>query len=129
MSGGSDPDYSTLSNLDPQSYKFRVVSAEDVQRFEDRCGSEVVALGSQMEARMVNNEQYSQAQVRYAHGEYQAENSRLIAFCRGEVFGVRQEARQHQDYWISEVASHQNMLKEVQQHFLQECNDKQQMTK
>ena len=105
--------------VNPQNYEFRVVSTDDVQRFEGLCGSEVAALGSQMEARMMNQEQYSQAQVRYAHGEYQAENSRFIAFCRDEVFGVRQEALQHQNYWISEVGHHQNMMKESQNNLLQ----------
>ena len=78
-----------------------------------------------MEARMEHDAQYNQEQLSFAHREFQAENSRIIDFCRHEYEGVKQEALRHQQYWISEVGEHQQMLADVQANLLREWGTRQ----
>ena len=67
-----------------------------------------------MESRMEQQVGYSREQIQFAHREFQAENSRLVDFCRQEYENVKLEALRHQQYWVTEVNNHQRMLTEVQ---------------
>ena len=98
------------------------MSTEDVHNFELLCQQESAAQWSLMEQHMARQGQFSHQQIGFIHEEYKAESERYAAFCRNEVFGVREEARQHQQHWVSEVNSHQAMLRDVQAGLLQELS-------
>ena len=119
MSGSAPTDFNP--GADPNNFEFRVLSNAEIQTFVHACGSEVNVNMSQMKARMEHEEHLNRQQINYMHQEFQAQNLRIVNFCRNEYEQVKEEAHKHQQYWISEVGEHQQMLADVQANLFREC--------